>query len=216
MDKHCHSVYTEGMTKERALTKLELVPAIVGGREGYIEARWRRSDGSSGKAVAYFRLRAAERWYIAQITVGTPTTELLRDVPLARIETAANADPEVRAWLEKSADPETVERARRAAGRRPRLKRPPGRRLDDAFYRRVAKAYRAAVAHGLPPVKTLAADSETPPGTVSRWIAEARKPSRGFLPPGEQGRVTTHVSIEPARETSAAQPLTASKRRRKE
>jgi hypothetical protein len=35
---------------------------------------------------------------------------------------------------------------------------------------------------------TLAADSDTPPGTVDRWIAEARR--RGYLPLGEPGKMS--------------------------
>jgi hypothetical protein len=80
-----------------------------------------------------------------------------------------------------------VSRAYRKAPR-PELERPPRSQLDDDFYRRVALAYRRAIAAGLPPSKTLAEVSETPPGTVNRWIAEARK--RGHLPTAERGRVS--------------------------
>ncbi len=73
----------------------------------------------------------------------------------------------------------------------PKLKRPPRNKLDDDFYRQVATAYRKAVAAGLPPGDTIAKNSDVPKGTVNRWIAEARKPERGFLPPGEPGKVTT-------------------------
>ena len=84
---------------------------------------------------------------------------------------------------------EIIKRAHREATRRPRLKRPKSRReLDDSFYERVGVAYTAAVAHGLPPAKTLAAESDTPPGTVNRWIAEARR--RGHLPPAQPGKVS--------------------------
>ena len=73
-----------------------------------------------------------------------------------------------------------------AAVKRPRLKRPAGRRLDDNFYIQVADAYRGAVAHGLQPAKTLAEDSETPQGTVNRWIATARE--KDLLADAEPGR----------------------------
>ena len=52
----------------------------------------------------------------------------------------------------------------------------------------MAFAYREAVEAGLPPSKTLAEDADTPPGTVNRWIAQARE--RGFLPPAERGKVS--------------------------
>jgi hypothetical protein len=176
------------MTRERTLSELALVPALVGGQRGYVEASWKRTDGSAGSAIAYFRPKAAERWYISELLVHVPTTELLRDVPLARIEAAANADPKIREWIEDAAPPETVKRVRQAAAKRPRLARPSKRRLDDAFYEQVAAAYKGAVANGLHPAKTLAIDSETPPGTVNRWIAEAR--DRDYLPKGQRGKVT--------------------------
>jgi hypothetical protein len=180
------------MTRERALTKLELVPAYVSGKRGWVQARWERADGSGGDVTVQPRLKTAERWYIARLLVSVPTSELLRDVPLARIESAVNADvnadPQMRQWVESGTDEETLELARREASRRPKLKRPGRRRLDDKHYQRVAAAYKGAVAHGLHPSKTLAAESDTPPGTVNRWIAEARK--RGYLPPGATGRVT--------------------------
>jgi hypothetical protein len=177
------------MPRQRTITKLELVRATVAGQEGWIEARWERSDGSRGHVLARFRLRNAERWYIATLRVNQPTSQLLRDVPLARIEAAANnADPQIREWMEKGMARETVEHARSVASKRVRLKRLAGRRLDDAFYAQVAAAYRDAVAHGLPPAKTLAADSDTPLGTVNRWIARARE--CGYLPDAVPGKVS--------------------------
>jgi hypothetical protein len=41
------------------------------------------------------------------------------------------------------------------------------------------------------PGKTLAEDTGTPQGTVNRWIAGARV--RGYLPPGEPGKVSASV-----------------------
>jgi hypothetical protein len=174
--------------RERTLTKLELIPAIVSGHEGWVEARWERSDGSKGNATAAFRRESADRWFISELLVTVPTSELLRDVPLARIKAAMNADSRIREWVERSAEPLDIDAQGRPIWRRDRLKRPAERLLDDAFYARVATAYIGAVAHGLPPAKTLAADSDTPAGTVNRWIAKAR--ACGFLPPGEPGKVT--------------------------
>lgn len=182
------------MTRERSLTKLELGQVYVAGKPGWVEAKWERADGSGGSVYVHLRLKTAERWYVARLLVTLPTSELLRDVPLARIESAVNADPKIREWIESGTDEETIKRARRAASKRPRLERPARRRLDDGFYQRVADAYRGAVAHGLPPSKTLAEESDTPPGTVNRWIAGARE--RGYLPPGESGRVTAHIEKE--------------------
>jgi hypothetical protein len=174
------------MTRERALTKLELTRAWVSGQPGWVDVNWRRADGSRGNIAALFRLRKAERWYIARLLIDLPTSALLRDVPLSRIETAVNADPAMRAWIEQGSDPETIERAKREAAQRPKLKRPSHRRLDDDFYRQVAQVYSAAVANGLNPAKTLAEESDTPPGTVNRWIATARE--KGYLPKTTAGK----------------------------
>jgi hypothetical protein len=176
------------MTKERSLTRLELLPAWVSGQPGWVQASWERSDGSKGSAFAAFRLKSASRWYISQLLIHVPTAALLRDVPQARIEAAANADPNILEWIE-DANAEMATEARRLWARRPHKLRPPTkRRLDDAFYERVSAAYKEAVAFGQRPAKTLSEDSGTPQGTVNRWIAEARR--RGYLPRAEPGKVS--------------------------
>ena len=178
------------MTRERTLTRLRLARAIVPGGGGWVSAQWERSDGSSGIAYVQMEAAAAERWSIARLLIHAPTARKLQDVPLQRITNAINADAAIQEWIKQGTEPETVELMEHDAARRPRLKRPKSRReLDDGFYRRVADAYRGAVANGLPPAKTLAADSETPPGTVNRWIARAR--NAGYLAEAEPGRVTT-------------------------
>jgi hypothetical protein len=175
------------MTSNRSITSLEL--ALDQFRPGWVHAEWRRADNSSGQAYVYLRLAAAERCRIYSIEIRVPTTARLRDVPLARIEAAANARPEIRDWAGEAMGEETVERAKTQAAKRVKLRAPKSRRLDDAHYELVAAAYRGAVANGLPPAKTLADESGVPQGTVNRWIGEARR--RGYLPPGEPGRVTT-------------------------
>jgi hypothetical protein len=180
------------MTRERSITKLDLIRATISGNPGRVAARWERADGTRGEVVAYLRHKTPERWYVAQLLVDEPTSALLRDVPLARIESAIESaiksDPEMRDWIASGESTETIDRARKAAAKRPRLKRPERRRLDDGFYKLVADAYRGAVTHGLNPVKTLAQDSDTPPGTVNRWIAKARE--LHYLPAGRSGKVT--------------------------
>jgi hypothetical protein len=182
-------VYTQIVPRERQLVDLELVRATVAGDRGWVQARWKRSDGTEGRVTARFRPRTRTRWYIAQLQIDAPTSSLLRDVPLARIEDAVNADPVIRKWVEDgspAAIKAAVQRAR--TPRRHRLKRPASRRLDGDFFKNVGEAYREAVAHGLRPAKTLAEDSNTSQGTVSRWIAEARK--RGHLPAAKPGKVS--------------------------
>jgi hypothetical protein len=175
------------VTADRAITKIVLIP--ITDRAGWVHAEWARKDGSSGQARVYLRLAAAERCAIYSIEVPMPTTALLRDIPLARIEAAANADPLAREWAARALGGEVPELAKAAAARRVKLRAPKKRLLDDAHYQLVADAYRGAVANGLSPAKTLADESGVPQGTVNRWIGESRR--RGYLPPGEPGRVTT-------------------------
>jgi hypothetical protein len=184
------------MPRERTLTHIDL----LAGPGGWVQASWRRSDGSEGRVFVRFqppRTRKA-RWQITDLQVPAPTTALLRDVPLARIEAATFASPPVletlREWLDKKPATNLAEEFKgpyRETPRQYRLKRPPSRRLDDDFYRTVSWAYREAVARGMNPGKTLAEDSGTPQGTVNRWIAGAR--DRGYLPPGEPGKVSASV-----------------------
>jgi hypothetical protein len=176
------------VARERTITRLELTPVIVEGGEGWVEARWRRSDGSKGYAYADFRRRFADLWGISQLLIDAPTASLLAEVPLARIEAAVNADPDILDWIEKGSATFQRELQGRGSRKRLRLKRPDKRRLDDGFYRQVANAYADAVRHGLRPAKTLAADADTPPGTVNRWIATARR--RGYLSPAKPGRIS--------------------------
>jgi hypothetical protein len=70
------------------------------------------------------------------------------------------------------------------------LKRPAERRLDDDFYRTVARAYREAAARGMNPRTTIAEDACVSAEVAGRWIYEARKPSRGFLPATAPGKVS--------------------------
>jgi hypothetical protein len=174
------------MTKERALTQLRVAHVNFMGADGYLEASWERADGTRGKAVLSFLPSKAERWHARDIWMREPTAEKLRDVPLARIEAAVNANPSLHEWLDQAIPPAIVPWRRSRAAQRPRLERPARRRLDDSFFQQVADAYQAAVANGLPPSKTLAAESETPAGTVNRWIGEAR--ARGLLPPSAPGK----------------------------
>jgi hypothetical protein len=75
-----------------------------------------------------------------------------------------------------------------ASARRYILQRPPGKLLDDSFYRNVARAYQSAVALGLSPNKTIAADAHVQISTVAAWVHATRR--LGHLPPTKQGRVT--------------------------
>jgi len=139
----------------------------------------------------------------------TLTTERLRAVPLARIETLANTNPDFRPHIHGT-DQHQISDAfdeveRRANGvmhanagrkaeefdRKAREPRAPLTRPDgsnpDAFYRQVAEAYREMVQTHRNVAVALAEEANVPVGTVHRWVMEARR--RGFLPPARQGRV---------------------------
>jgi hypothetical protein len=74
------------------------------------------------------------------------------------------------------------------------LKRPKGKRLDDAFHRDVADAYESAVAHGLNPNKTIAGDVDVEISTVAAWVKRARR--LNFLEPGIGGRAGRVGSLD--------------------
>jgi len=175
------------MAQARAITRLEIHPAEVAGQKQWVSAEWERADGSKGFAVAHVRWKTAERLKVFQLLI---EPAYLRDVPVARIEQACNANPKIRDGIDRAFGKDLVKKRKIDVASRPRLKRPKSRRLDDDFFRAVADAYTAAVRFGLPPGPTLAADSGTPLSTVHRWIAEARKPERGYLPKTSPGKVT--------------------------
>lgn len=174
------------MNNRRSITSIELRPTSpVDTKCSWLDASWERADGTEGAAVVGLRRKKAESWHIARVLT---EPALLRDVPVARIEAAVNADTTVRAALD-AGDPTGIRHdARRAARQRPKLVRLGRSELDDDFFRLVADAYRGAVANGLHPGKTLADESDTPQGTVNRWIAEARR--RGYLGPARPGKVS--------------------------
>src|SRR3954447_11880948 len=119
------------MARKREITKLELAKAVVSGQNGWIQAEWWRADGSRAKVTALFRPKRAERWQVARVLIDMPSAALLRDVPLARIEHAVNADRDMLNWAGRAVPPAAVERMEREAAQRARLARPTGRRLDD-------------------------------------------------------------------------------------
>ncbi len=145
---------------------------------------------------------------------GTPTAELLRSIPVGRIEAAANAQltivddvavavaavrapgraPQVSESGWETADPGLA--VRRPGG--PRVGTPPAAALpsaeivagqrgrSDEFYRDIARAYADRAQASTRPAAELAEVGGVPASTAHRWIKEARR--RGFLPPGRPGK----------------------------
>jgi hypothetical protein len=177
------------MTDEQ---EISLVPAPG----GWAEVTWH----ATSTAYVRFGLNPDRKtWHIAELRMLKPTSEAIRSLPLGRIEAAANATSgslalavfhtqKPPADLEAHFRKERARQKKTATAGRFILERPTGRRLDDGFYARVAHAYREAAGKGLNPRQTLARDTGSAPDTVARWIGEARR--RGFLPPGQPGKVT--------------------------
>lgn len=90
---------------------------------------------------------------------------------LAQLHEAANGAPE-EFWIFEPSS-------------RPKLTRPDGAD-PDAFYQRVADAYREYAPVTSKPGARIAEEAGVPIGTARGWIREARR--RGKLPPGRKGK----------------------------
>ena len=173
---------------------------------------WNRSiPGTTEGLQVYAHLYAEEegaRGEIYEIAVRgrNLTTDKLRSIPLAHIETLANTHPGFKPHVEGT-DQHAIGKAfeqvvqqgnrvlldaahRKASEPHEPLTRKPLTRPDgsnpDAFYQQVAEAYRDVVQTTPKVAKVLADEAHVPVGTVHRWVLEARR--RGFLPLARQGR----------------------------
>lgn len=178
------------MARNREQPPLVLLP-LPG---GWVHVTWR----GEVEALVRFEPEDPERYTLrlVELRMTEPWLERMRELSVSRIAHAAHADADVRFELfqfmhEENDDPALAAAMKKSIQRgmtRHRLERPAKRRLDDAFFDSVARAYADAVAWGLNPRKTLATDSDTPADTVARWIREARK--RGKLSTAEQGKAS--------------------------
>lgn len=119
------------------------------------------------------------RLHIVDLHVaGEVSAEVLRAIPVGRIEASANAQLHASA---PGAPP------RRASATIPeRLRTTAVRGYPDAFYTAVATAYRHLSATTSRPVAELAAANDVPVTTAQRWVKEARR--RHLLAPGRPGK----------------------------
>jgi hypothetical protein len=134
---------------------------------------------------------------------GSPSAELLRAIPVGRIEATANAqlcviddvivantpvNPRTRPLAAPAAPGdgwETTDPARAIPRvHRPEVARSRGR--PDLFYREVADVYLDLAQASHRPASDIAAQHGVPVSTAHRWVKEARR--RGFLPPGRPGK----------------------------
>ena len=72
--------------------------------------------------------------------------------------------------------------------------RRPGRpRMYDAeHFRKVADFYREGATNGLTPTRWVARKYGVSQSTAAKWVARARSPEYGFLPPTTRGRARAH------------------------
>ncbi|TMR93188.1 hypothetical protein [Nonomuraea basaltis] len=159
---------------------------------------WRQEPPLSGTVLVRIAVAAGGRLVLTGLRIdGAPTAELLRSIPVGRIEAAANAQ------LTAVDDVITpVAASRRRQAELPSLNgegwemttpdhalpRPPPaqkRGRPDGFYREIADTYHELAQTSARPAAELAELRDIPITTAHRWVKEARR--RGFLPPGRPG-----------------------------
>jgi hypothetical protein len=165
---------------------------------------WRGETPLTATVLVRVAVGAGGRLVLAGLRIdGTPSAELLRAIPVGRIEAAANAqltviddvivtntlvNPRARPLLPPAAGSDGWETTdpTRAVQRthRPDVFRSRGR--PDLFYREVADVYLDLAQASHRPASDIAAQHGVPVSTAHRWVKEARR--RGFLPPGRPGK----------------------------
>ncbi|HET6953861.1 MAG TPA: hypothetical protein VFI47_26085 [Acidimicrobiales bacterium] len=144
---------------------------------------WRDDAGPEGAPSVRVRIGEGDdgRLHLVEMRIGGPlSAELLRSIPLGRIEAAANAQ------LHPTAAPGGDAPAPAPASLPADLRNNGVRGYPDAFYGAVALAYRHLAAATARPVAQLAAANGVPVTTAQRWVKEARR--RGLLAPGRPGK----------------------------
>lgn len=117
------------------------------------------------------------RHHITTVQIsGRVAADVLRGIPIGRIEAAANAAIHT-GRTQRTGQARIPERYRDATG---------AHGYPDGLYDAVASAYRMLAASSPRPVAELAAANDIPLSTAQRWVREARR--RGKLPPGRPGK----------------------------
>jgi hypothetical protein len=168
---------------------------------------WRQEPALPGTVLVQVTADPRGRLILTGLRIeGAPTAELLRAIPVGRIEAAANAQlsvvddaivaaaPPGRRNAPAAREPHLSDDGweapdpLRAALRRSRPVSMPrtGTRRPDDFYRGIARAYLDLAQTSARPAAELAETHHVPATTAHRWIKEARR--RGFLPPGRPGK----------------------------
>jgi hypothetical protein len=146
--------------------------------DGQLGEGWQRVDGliAAEKSRVYIRAEPdsnGRKLIVGMHVDGTPvTSDLLRSLPIGRIETALNGDPIAVEQFLAELQPLT-----RRRGQDP-----------DEFAALVAAYYNAFAMISPKPVKKLAEHAKIPLPTAHGWVREARL--RGKLPKGQRGKAT--------------------------
>jgi hypothetical protein len=165
---------------------------------------WRGETPLAATVLVRIAIGADGRLVLAGLRIdGSPSADLLRAIPVGRIEAAANAqlsvvddvivantlvNPRPRPLVQPVAGSdgwEITDPARAV----PRNQGPDGTRSrgrPDVFYREVADVYLDLAQASHRPASDIAARHGVPVSTAHRWVKEARR--RGFLPPGRPGK----------------------------
>jgi len=165
---------------------------------------WRQDPALSSSVLVRVTVAGGGRLVISGLRIdGPPTAELLRAIPVGRIEAAANAQlcvvgdtivgdlpasrrPRPLAAPDSGSDGwDTVDPVR-AVRRTVRADATRARGRPDVFYREVADAYLDLAQASHRPASEIADTHGVPVSTAHRWVKEARR--RGFLPPGRPGK----------------------------
>jgi hypothetical protein len=169
---------------------------------------WRGETPLAATVLVRVAIGDGGRLVLAGLRIdGSPSAELLRAIPVGRIEAVANAQLSVvddvimvnsaaNALVNSRARPlvppaagadgwETTDPTRAVPRNHgPDIARLRGR--PDVFYRDVADVYLELAQASHRPASEIAAQHGVPVSTAHRWVKEARR--RGFLPPGRPGK----------------------------
>lgn len=156
-------------------------PHLAPEEDGWFE--WR--DGPRRPTRVYVQVAegADGRFQVSALLLDGPVSaEVLRAVPVGRIEATANAQ------LHGSGGESGGPARRRRANTRiaARLRSNAAQGYSEAFYDAVAASYRDLVGTSSRPIVELAEANDVPVTTAQRWVREARR--RGKLPPGRSGK----------------------------
>lgn len=153
-----------------------MAPKLIPSEKGWYE--WR--DGAKRPAKVLIKVDEAKdgRFHVNGLRLDGPVSaELLRSLPVGRIEATANA--QLHTGVEHRP-------GRRSTTISARLRKSSPQGYTDGFYDAVAQAYQQLVGTSSRPIGELATANDVPVTTAQRWVREARR--RGKLPPGRPGK----------------------------